>query len=267
MSDAPAKPFCINCVSGFALPGEAKGSIEAIGPYDEVYVAKPSTPAKGGEDKAIIYFYDAFGLALKNNKILADTIAEKTGLVVYVPDLFKGGGIAEDGLAFLPQSVKEVAAQSLLQKATAGLKIAPLAPFFLKHRHATKYDDLDAFLVTLKAEKKLNKLGATGYCYGGKLSLLYNTRGLIDVSVACHPSMVNIKQDVAGLKGPTFFACTEYDPIFPESMRKQAEEALTKRGAEAPPFEIKTWENTVHGSFTRPKLDDPLIKQAFEEVS
>jgi hypothetical protein len=86
MSDAQAKPFCINCVSGDVLPGEPRGSLARIGPFD-TYVAQPSTPAANSEGVAIVYFVDAFGLQLKNNKILPDMIADGTGLPVYVPDV------------------------------------------------------------------------------------------------------------------------------------------------------------------------------------
>jgi hypothetical protein len=31
------------------------------------------------------------------------------------------------------------------------------------------------------------------YCYGGKPALAFNTKGMIDVTVACHPSFVDAK--------------------------------------------------------------------------
>jgi hypothetical protein len=84
MSDS--KPFCINCVSGDVLPGEPRGSLARIGPFD-TYVAQPAERAPNSEGVAIVYFVDAFGLQLKNNKILPDMIADGTGLPVYVPDV------------------------------------------------------------------------------------------------------------------------------------------------------------------------------------
>lgn len=40
--------------------------------------------------KAIVLLTDAFGLSLVNPKILADRLAEKVGVDVWVPDLFNG---------------------------------------------------------------------------------------------------------------------------------------------------------------------------------
>lgn len=86
-------PICINCITGNELPGEPKGTIEKIGPYS-TYVAKSGDAAQAG--KAIVSLTDVFGLALKNSKIIADMVAEKTGVTVYVPDvcsLSLNGGI------------------------------------------------------------------------------------------------------------------------------------------------------------------------------
>lgn len=40
--------------------------------------------------EAIILYTDFFGLALVNNRLIADQLHEKTGKTVFVPDLFKG---------------------------------------------------------------------------------------------------------------------------------------------------------------------------------
>jgi carboxymethylenebutenolidase len=100
--------LCDDCFRGAKLDGTPKGSESRIGPFN-TYVAKPEGQIK--DDKAaIIFFYDAFGLKvsmlilitvetsggltsfmqLVNNKLLPDIIAEKTGLTVYVPDIFAG---------------------------------------------------------------------------------------------------------------------------------------------------------------------------------
>ena len=92
MTDIPAPSstnygLCEHCVSGHELPGTPRGTEEKIGPYT-TYIATPSASAKKGpSDVALIYFYDAFGLALKNNKVLPDQYAEKLGITVYVPDV------------------------------------------------------------------------------------------------------------------------------------------------------------------------------------
>jgi hypothetical protein len=71
--------LCKNCVSGYVLPGEPKGTIKD-GAY--VYSNEPDGQHQDGtpnltEKTAIILLTDIFGLDLKNLKILADSIGER----------------------------------------------------------------------------------------------------------------------------------------------------------------------------------------------
>ena len=140
--------LCEHCVSGSLLPGEPKGSMEKIGPFDS-YVAKPST-GKANSDTVLVFLYDAFGLNLKvsfaigtncgrsihsdetdgrkNNKLLPDQFADKLGLTVVVPDFFRGGGISEAVASSMPTSAAEGRAQSFLAKAKSAATMATIAP-------------------------------------------------------------------------------------------------------------------------------------------
>ena len=75
---------CPDCTSGNLLPGSPKGTEE-----NGVYLAKGSNQ-DDTKDKAVVIFTDIFGLSITNSKIIADTIAERTGFDVWVPDLFNG---------------------------------------------------------------------------------------------------------------------------------------------------------------------------------
>ena len=77
--------LCINCVSGDVIPGTPRGQIQKIGPY-ETYISKPSEN-EAETEKAIVLFTDVFGLALKNSKIMADILSDRTGITTYVPDV------------------------------------------------------------------------------------------------------------------------------------------------------------------------------------
>ncbi|PWN52015.1 alpha/beta-hydrolase [Violaceomyces palustris] len=233
-----AKPFCIHCVSGDIIPGTPRGTEQTIGPY-KVYVTHPSSGAPADPAKVIVSFTDVFGLELVNNKIIPDLIADQTGFTVYVPDMFHGDSIAQDAVKGMPSTAKEAKAQSFLTKVTK-------------------------FLSTLKEESGAARIGAVGYCYGGKSCLVFNARGLVDVSVACHPSFINLS-DIKSLKGPVLFNCAEQDDVFPTSLRESGAKALGDRH-DAPPHEFKVYENTVHGFAARPNLAEPLVKKAFEEA-
>jgi len=75
---------CPDCTSRNLLPGSPKGTEEG-----SAYLAKGSNRGDTA-DKAVVVFTDSFGLAISNPKIIADTIAERTGFDVWVPDLFNG---------------------------------------------------------------------------------------------------------------------------------------------------------------------------------
>ena len=75
---------CPDCTSGSLLPGSPKGTEE-----NRVYLAKGSNQ-EDTKGKAIVIFTDIFGLSISNPKIIADTIAERTGFDVWVPDVFDG---------------------------------------------------------------------------------------------------------------------------------------------------------------------------------
>lgn len=79
-----SKPLCADCITGFRIPGEAKGTVSRLGNY-ATYVA---TPKEGISDtsKVIVSFSDIFGMT-QNNKIVADLLAQQTGYTVYLPDV------------------------------------------------------------------------------------------------------------------------------------------------------------------------------------
>ncbi|CEH12170.1 Predicted hydrolase related to dienelactone hydrolase [Ceraceosorus bombacis] len=259
---ANAQPFCVHCVSGDVLPGESKGKESKIGPYN-TYIASPSSTRSS--TVGIIFACDAFGLALKNNKILADTLADKLGTTVYVPDYFQGDPVKPEVMNDAPGTAKEVNAQSFFQKAASSLKLVSMVPWFIKHRPSTKYDGFKAFVKALTEEKKLEKLGAVGYCYGGKMAAYANVNELVQAAVLLHPSLISVNDDIKPLKAPTLFLCAESDPVFPDKLREQSQSALATRGSDAPAHEFVLYENTVHGFGARPKLSDPLVKKAFEQ--
>lgn len=74
---------CPDCTKGNFLPGEPTGVISTQGAYYST-VPMPTTKC------AIILLTDAFGLPLKNCKILADRFAQRLNCDVWVPDLFDG---------------------------------------------------------------------------------------------------------------------------------------------------------------------------------
>ena len=80
---------CPNCVEGAFLSGEPKGTINSD--FQGAYYA-PGPPNDGTSTckRAILLFTDAFGLPLKNCKIMADDLAKRLECDVWIPDYFVG---------------------------------------------------------------------------------------------------------------------------------------------------------------------------------
>jgi hypothetical protein len=78
---------CPDCYSGHINAGTPTGRMETLHGY-ECYVADPPT---GKEAQGIIVFFpDAFGFELVNNKIVADHYAAMGNYRVVFPDLMLG---------------------------------------------------------------------------------------------------------------------------------------------------------------------------------
>ena len=76
------------CKKGSLLPGEPRGIMDKD---TGAYLAKSPTAANaGGSAVAIVLLTDAFGLPLKNSKLIADTLSERLECDVWIPDIFAG---------------------------------------------------------------------------------------------------------------------------------------------------------------------------------
>ena len=79
---------CAECFQGTTHNGTPTGHVSRIHDLD-VYVSWPNghEPASRG---IIVVIPDAFGWSFINNRLLADRLAEKSGLRVYLPDFMRG---------------------------------------------------------------------------------------------------------------------------------------------------------------------------------
>jgi carboxymethylenebutenolidase len=79
---------CPRCTEGVPLSGEPTGSISAE--FQGAYFA-PAPELKGEPSKfTVLLLTDAFGMDVKNCKLMADGLASKLGCDVWIPDYFNG---------------------------------------------------------------------------------------------------------------------------------------------------------------------------------
>lgn len=108
------------------------------------------------------------------------------------------------------------------------------------------------------------KIGAVGYCFGGKYVVrhLRPEAGKIDVGYTAHPSFVDA-DELKEIKGPLSISAAETDHIFPAEKRHESEVILKELGL---PYQINLYSGVEHGFAVRADLSNPVTKYAKENA-
>lgn len=224
------------CAEGFPWEGQPKGSEITLGSFP-TYVARPAGDAKSPHG-AILFINDVFGWQANNNRIASDFLADASGLPVYLPDFF-GADVftAETRLEFLA-----------------------------KHDVGLTQPKLEEILGALRPLHRGDKakVGAIGFCWGGRYSLRLGAQGQLAASVACHPSRVSPLDDsLASTSAPTLLLLAQGDPIFSGELRQQTEDSIKGSGA---PLEAHEYEGVKHGFTVRCDPSDPVAVKARDDA-
>lgn len=277
---------CSECFRGTIHDhAEPKGKI-----LDNLYGYKTyiSLPSSNSTPKStIIFFTDAFGLHLPNNKILADFYAEQTGCRVLTPDIIPGGGVPESTMHAMNEVFRPVASVwsyanplMYLGKIWNTLKFAPIfVPFLITSSAPKAWTQCVKYTRDVRAELPTGgKLGVAGFCWGGYPSVKLcgeadvegGSKALVDASFTAHPSSLDQPKDVvdslAAFKTPFFCAVAEFDFLFNKEAAEQAEAALKQKvGSDAGPYEFFVHRGAHHGFSVRASPDEGSVgKESYE---
>jgi len=232
--------FCESCFKGVRHEGKPEGTFEVIAGI-KTYVAKPK--GEYAKDKAVLFITDVFGTELINSQLLADDFA-LNGYQVYAPDLFEGDPapasfLNDDGTKF------------------------DLWGWFPKHGPDHTTPRARAVLNALK-EQGITKIGATGYCYGGRLVFNFAFEKEIDVAVTSHPSLLNLDdfdKFAEKASAPLLINSCEIDEQFTLEKQAHADVVFAKY---APGYSRPYFPGAEHGFAVRGDLSKPLVKEAKE---
>lgn len=235
------------CFMGFRHEGQPKGSLQEI--FDlETYIAKPqvSQCCKSTkvtyEDKYIVILTDIYGHKFNNVQLIADELADKTGLSVLVPDILFGDPVIKlDGSTHLQEWLSKHSPEKTINEA------------------------VQPFLQKLRDEKKPSFVGVIGYCFGAKFAIQQLAEdGLADVSAVAHPSFVTIEEIAAIAKEkPLLISAAETDPVFTKELRHQTEAKLMEKGNR---YQLDLFSGVSHGFAARGDISDPWVKYCKEKV-
>ncbi|KAF9786008.1 dienelactone hydrolase endo-1-3,1,4-beta-D-glucanase [Thelephora terrestris] len=249
---------CPDCTSGNSLPGSPKGTEE-----NGVYFAKGSSQPDT-KDKAVIVFTDIFGLSISNPKVIADTIAERTGFDVWVPDLFDGRIPVKPEVLdfFLPRHPGEK--MGLWRKVRFYWTLLTHIPGMIGCRPAVVDPRAKEFLTKIKAEHGYKSIGVVGYCFGGAISIRLAPLDAVTSVVIAHPAPSTLDA-IKAINVPVSWACAEEDDAFPKELRLQAEAHFKSRTPELQ-YEFVDYPGTVHGFAARPAREQPLSVEGHEKA-
>ncbi|KAL5337608.1 Alpha/Beta hydrolase protein [Aspergillus crustosus] len=255
---------CDECIKGSIHAGLPQGTEEQIHGLT-TYITGNRTNPRG----IIVMYSDIFGLALPNNKLIADAYAKGGEWLVYLPDFFPGNP------------------QSTFAKYT-GL-LAGVPAFLLwqrRHREEATEEVCVGFLQRLRRDTPREmKIGIVGFCWGGKyvvraglernvIEIQIDGDGgnakvpLVDAVVALHPSHLAIPADVETLVVPTAFGWGVEDSFVDFKLKAAVEDVhagAKQAGRQVPEIEHKEYRPGRHGFAVRGNPDDPLERTCLKD--
>jgi carboxymethylenebutenolidase len=205
------------------------------------YMARPAQ----GSGPGLVLLQEIFGIN-DHMRSMADRYAEE-GYVVLVPDLFwrmKPGIVLGYGEADVKQAL------GYLERFDIDRSI----------------DDIAAALAALRAlPEQVGKVGAIGYCLGGRLAMLAAARTDVDCAVSYYGVGCEAYLDeVQTIRCPMVFHFAENDALCPPDVRERISAALRQR----PQIEQYVYPGCDHAFATpaRPQYNKPATMMAYSRT-
>ena len=254
------------CLSGSVHSGEPKGREDTIGGIT-TYIAEPEDKSTS---KSIVFLVDIFGWQFKNVRLLADNYA-KSGFYCYIPDVHQGDSLPVEFLQSVepPLKVKENAGIIAKAKGTVDVMVT-LGPWLAKHREGISEPIISGFINTVHQIPGTNKVGAIGFCWGGRYAILQThsprpegNPGGVDAAYACHPSLVAIPGDFNAVNKPLSIAVGTKDSLLDQKSNEQIKDLLDKKSI---PTEVVYYEDQIHGFALRSDWSSDKDKKAMDDA-
>lgn len=116
----------------------------------------------------------------------------------------------------------------------------------------------------MNAKDVIQRVGAVGYCFGGKYVVrhLVPGKGKIDVGYTAHPSQI-LPEELKEIKGPLAISAAETDAIFPPEKRHETEAILKDLCL---PYQINLYSGVAHGFAVRGDPTNRVVQYAKENA-
>lgn len=132
-------------------------------------------------------------------------------------------------------------------------------------KHAPEFTDpiIATSIDYLRKEHKVSRIGAPGYCFGGRYSFRFAAEGKgVDVGFAAHPSLLE-ESEIQAIARPVAVASAEHDSLMTPAQRFEMETILSNTPQ---PYQTTLYSGTEHGFAVRANMSDPQSRFGKEEA-
>lgn len=186
---------------------------------------------------AVLLISDVFGYEAPHLRKLADKVSG-AGFYVVVPDFMHGD-------PYVPENADR-----------------PIPVWLKDHGTDQGFEEAVSIIEAIKS-KGVSKIGAAGFCWGGKVVVNLTKHACIQAAVLLHPSLVTF-DDIQEVKVPISILGAEIDEHCPPELLKQFEEVLDSK-SEVDSF-VKIFPGVAHGWSVRYKDEDETAVKSAEEA-
>jgi len=247
------------CVSGTPSTLEPTGTVTTIHGLP-TYVSKPE--GDGVPKGLVVMIPDAFGWDFVNCRIVADKIS-KGGFLVYLPNFMNGA--SADPALMVPMENFQAPSGLLYKIFVKPLLIArclpPFASFLFRNSPGKIHPKVTAFFTALheSPETKDMKIGATGYCWGGKFTVLlcHGPNPLINAGFTAHPSNLVVPDDIEKVEVPLCISIGDVDMGMNLAKVNEAKAILEGEKKKDVGHEVHILPGAMHGFAVRANPKDP----------
>ena len=149
-----------------------------------------------------------------------------------------------------------------------------LPPWLIRHREGVSKPLIDGFINTLRLTPGTNKIGAIGFCWGGRYAILEahgpaknadgSAIGGVDAAYACHPSLVAVPGDFDPIIKPISLAVGTKDSLLDMDTVGKIQDLLGKKLDV--PHELQIYEDQIHGFALRGDWSSEKDKKAMDDA-
>lgn len=161
-----------------------------------------------------------------------------------------------------PLKVREQLTRLDKTKAT-GVVGTTLPPWLIKHREAVSRPLIENFLSAVRQIPGTRKVGAIGFCWGGRYAILA-AHGVVDAAYVCHPSLVAVPGDFDPVSKPLSLAVGNKDSLLDNGTVGQIQGLMAKKTEL--PHELRIYDEQIHGFALRSDWSSEKDKKAMDDA-